>query len=211
MQEIHDERADFPVVEHDLLHHGMIWDLVAERVDLGPGGVVRREFLQHPGAVGVVALDDADRVLLLQQYRHPVGHRLWEVPAGLLDVAGEPPQACAARELAEEADLRAQEWHVLADFFNSPGGSEEALRVFLARNLTEVPEGDRFHREAEELDMPVRWVPLDDAVAAVLSGRIHNPTTVVGVLAAAAARTTRWSTLRPADSPWPEHKAHRPR
>lgn len=209
MGEICDERTDFPVIQHERLHGGMIWDLVAETVDLGPGGVVRREFLRHPGAVGILALDADDRVLLVRQYRHPVGHLLWEVPAGLLDIAGEPPDVCAARELAEEADLRADTWHVLADWFNSPGGSDEAIRVFLARDLSVVPTAQRHRREAEELDMPTRWVPLDDALAAVLEGRVHNPTTVVGILAASAARAGGWTTLRRPDAPWPEHKAFR--
>ena len=198
-----------PVVEQELIHKGMVWDLVAERVDLGEAGVVRREFLRHPGAVCVLALDDAGRVALVHQYRHPVRMQLWELPAGLLDVAGEPPLLAAQRELAEEADLRAATWHVLIDWFNSPGGMDEALRCYLARDLSPVPEAERHAREGEEVDMPLRWVDLDDAHAAVLAGRVHNPGTVVGVLASVAARDLGWTTLRPADAPWPEHPGYR--
>jgi 8-oxo-dGDP phosphatase len=201
--------APRPVLRSELIHHGLVWDVVRDSVDLGPAGVVRREYLRHPGAVGVLALDDRERVLLLLQYRHPVRMQLWELPAGLLDVAGEDPLAAARRELAEEADLLAAEWSVLLDWFNSPGGMDEALRVYLARGLSEVPHDDRHAREHEELDMLARWVPLDEARQAVLGGRLHNPTAVVGVLSACAARDAGWSTLRPADAPWPEHPAKR--
>lgn len=198
-----------PVVGSEVIHHGMVWDVVRETVDLGAAGEVTREFVRHPGAVSVVALDDQDRVCLVQQYRHPVRAYTWEVPAGLLDVDGEAPWVAAARELHEEADLAAEQWHVLADYFSSPGGMDEALRVYLARGLSHVPEHDRHEREGEEHGMPVRWVDLDEAQEAVLTGRIHNPSAVVGILAAHAARDRGWATLRPHDAPWPEHPAYR--
>ncbi len=93
---------------------------------------------------------------------------------------------------------------MLVDYLTSPGSSDEAIRVFLARDLGSVPEADRYAREDEERDMVARWVPLDEAAALVLSGALHNPSAVVGILAAAAARAAGWSTLRPADAPWPE-------
>jgi ADP-ribose pyrophosphatase len=204
-----DRLDDRPVVESQVVHHGMVWDVVRETVDLGAAGEVTREFVRHPGAVSIVALDGQDRVCLVQQYRHPVRAYTWEVPAGLLDVEGEAPWLAAARELHEEADLAAEQWHVLADYFSSPGGMDEALRVYLARGLSHVPEDDRHEREGEEHGMPVRWVDLDEAQEAVLTGRIHNPSAVVGILAAHAARDRDWATLRPHDAPWPEHPAHR--
>ncbi len=188
---------------------GKIWDVVSEDVDLGAAGVVTREFIRHPGAVGVLALDDEGRVPLVHQYRHPVGMSMWELPAGLLDVPGEPPQLAAARELAEEADLRAGRWDLLLDWMLSPGGTSEAFRLFLARELSPVPEAQRHERSDEELDMPTRWFDLDEVHAAVLDGRLHNPSLVVGVLAAHAARAQGWATLRPADAPWPEHPSYR--
>jgi len=204
-----DQLGSRPVTASEVVHHGMIWDVVRETVDLGEAGEVTREFVRHPGAVSVVALDDRDRVAMVQQYRHPVRALEWEVPAGLLDVHGEDPWVAAARELHEEADLRADEWHVLVDYFSSPGGMDEALRVYLARGLSHVPEGDRHEREGEELGMPVRWVDLDEAQDAVLAGRVHNPSAVIGVLAAHAARQRGWGTLRPHDAPWPEHPTQR--
>jgi len=201
-QDLRDEVVSRPVSESRTVFEGMVWDVVQERVDLGAAGEVTRQFVRHPGAVAVVALDDDERVCLIQQYRHPVRTLEWEVPAGLLDVEGEPSWVAAARELDEEADLRAERWHVLADYFSSPGGLDEALRVYLARDLAEVPEAQRHARDGEEHGMPVRWVPLDEAESAVLTGRLHNPSAVVGVLAACAARRRGWSTLRPVDAPW---------
>lgn len=198
MPPLADARAPRPVAESRRVHEGMIWDIVRDTVDLGEAGTVTREYVRHPGAVAIVALDDDERVLLVRQYRHPVRAELWEPPAGLLDVAGEPPRAAAERELAEEADLIAGAWWELIDYYSSPGGSNEALRVYLARDLREVPDDVRHVREAEERDMVPVWVPLDDAVAAVLSGRLRSPSAVIGLLAAAASRDRGWQGLRPA-------------
>jgi ADP-ribose pyrophosphatase len=162
-----------------------------------------RDVVIHPGAVGVVALDRDERVLLVSQYRHPVGHRLFEVPAGLLDVPGEPYHLAAARELYEEGHVRADEWRVLVDIFTSPGMTTESTRVFLARGLTAVADVDRHIGVHEEADMPVSWAPLADVVDAVLAGRLHNPILVSGVLAAWSARSRGgYDGLRPVDAPW---------
>lgn len=209
--EVVDTAADLRVLSSEIAHHGMVWDVRRDEVDLGDGQVVTREVVDHTGAVGVVALDERDRVLLLRQYRHPVRSYLWEPPAGLLDVEGEDPLVTAQRELAEEADLTGDQWWVLVDYFNSPGGSSEAFRCYLARGLHEVPHHERHEREHEERAMVPAWVDLDEARRLVLAGRLHNPTTVSGILAAAAARDAGWSTLRPADTPWPERTRGRGR
>ncbi|MBO3103028.1 NUDIX domain-containing protein [Cellulomonas fengjieae] len=188
--------APRPVVSHEVLHGGKIFDLVGDVVDLGDTQVLR-EYVAHPGAVAVIALDDDDRVLLLSQYRHPVRSVLWEPPAGLRDVPDEELVRAAARELAEEADLVAASWWRLVDFYTSPGGSDERIQVFLARGLRPVEGADLYTRTDEEATMVPVWVPLDEAVDAALSGRLHSPTAVTGVLAAAAARARGWSTLEP--------------
>jgi 8-oxo-dGTP pyrophosphatase MutT (NUDIX family) len=206
---IRDERAELKVLSSETVYDGKIWDVRRDDVRLEDGQTVVREILVHTGAVGIVALDEQDRLLLVRQYRHPVRHYLWEPPAGLLDVPGEDPLAAARRELAEEANLRATDWHVLVDYFNSPGGSTEAFRCYLARELEEVLEDDRYVGEGEERDMPVAWVPLDEARDLVLAGHLHNPTAVTGILAACAARESGWRTLRPADAPWPERSPAR--
>ena len=206
-----DRYAPRQTLSSDRVHDGIKWDVVVDEVVLpaedgqDADSTVRREYVRHPGAVSVLAMDGDERVLLLRQYRHPVRRELWELPAGLLDVADEPPLEAAARELWEEVDLTADRYDLLVDFFNSPGGSDEAQRVFLARGVHEVPDGETFSRTDEEAGIVTRWVPLDEAVADVLAGRIQNPGAVIAVLAAHAARAAGWDTLRPADSPWPAH------
>lgn len=207
--ELADEIVGRPVLGTETVFEGMVWDVVRDTVDLGEAGTVRREYVRHTGAVIALALDDADRVLFIQQYRHPVTSREWELPAGLLDEEGELPWHAVARELGEEADLVARRWDVLVDFYNSPGGSSEAGRIFLARDLTAVADADLFTRTGEEHGMPTHWVDLDEAHDAVLRGALHNPGAIIGVLAAHAARARGWHTLRPHDAPWPEHPAYR--
>ncbi len=191
-----------PVLSSVRSFEGRVWDVVTEEVDLGDGGVVTRDFVEHTGAVAVLALDDEERVVLVQQYRHPVGAFEWELPAGLLDVDGEPAHLTAARELHEEADLVAGEWHLLLDHYASPGGSSESLRVFLARDLHDVPHAERYERDGEELGMPVRRVPLDEVADAVLAGDVHNGTLIIAVLAAVRLREGGWAALRSVDEPW---------
>ncbi|MFF2206033.1 NUDIX domain-containing protein [Streptomyces sp. NPDC058145] len=174
-----------------------------DEVVMPDGSVVRRDYQVHPGSVAVLALDEEDRVLLINQYRHPVRHKLWEIPAGLLDVPGENPLHAAQRELYEEAHVKAEDWRVLTDVYTTPGGCDEAVRIFLARDLSEA-EGERFEAEHEETDMEHARVPVDDLVRLVLSGDVHNNCLVVGVLSLVAARGgDGLDSLRPADAPWP--------
>lgn len=207
-RDLEDQIAPRPVSHSELALRGRVWDVRRDTVDLGEAGTVVREYVDHPGAVAVLALRE-DRgtaeVLLIKQYRHPVGAFEWELPAGLLDLAGETPRDAAARELAEEADLEAGRWALLADYVSSPGGLNEALRVYLARDLSDVPDHELFEREHEELGMPTAWVELDGLVEAVLAGRIRNATVAIGALSAQAARARSWAPLRPADEPWPAH------
>lgn len=200
---VRDSAAEKPVTRSVDRFAGRIWSVRSDEVDFGGDVRAERDVLLHPGAVAVIALDDLDRVLLIRQYRHPVAMHLFEPPAGLLDHAGEPPQDTAARELAEEAGYAADRWDVLVDLLNSPGGSSEAIRVYLARGLSPLPDGRQHTGEAEEAHLPRAWVPLDEARDLVLTGAIGSPSAVVGVLAAVSARDAGWLTLRPADAPWP--------
>ncbi len=202
-EELRDVPMAWPVASRRLVGEGAIFDLVRDQV-VDPGGVeLRREWIRHPGAVGVIAVDDADRVVLVRQYRHPSGLRLVEPPAGLLDVDGEDYVVAAQRELAEEVQLAAADWRVLVDMFTSPGASQESLRIYLARGLTEVPPPDGFVLDGEEGHMDIVLAPFDDVVDAVLDGRLQNPVLVAGVMTAAVARPRGWDRLRPADAPWP--------
>ncbi|MEV7649769.1 NUDIX hydrolase [Arthrobacter sp. NPDC089319] len=201
-----------PLVESRTVYRGRIWDVVSDTFTLGQGdgATLVRDYIAHPGAVAILAMDPAGRVLLLKQYRQPAKMSLWEIPAGLLDMDGEDFVDAAARELAEEADLVAGRWDVLVDFFNSPGSSSETIRIYLARDLSEVPSDQRHERTEEEAEIEHLWVDLDDAVDAVMAGRLHNPSAVAGLLAASRAAATGFANLRPADAPWPEHPSQRP-
>jgi ADP-ribose pyrophosphatase len=184
---------------------GPVFTVYTDEVLMPDGRYVNRDYMAHIGAVGAVALDDADRVVLVQQYRHPIGARLWELPAGLIDVAGENLVDAAARELAEEADLVAAHWQMLVDVHPTPGASNEVIRLYLARGLSPVPDGDRHQRVGEEAEMVTVLVDLDDAVAMALRGEITNAACMVGVLAAARLRDLGWPASRPADLPLPRN------
>ncbi|ARZ70822.1 NUDIX hydrolase [Streptomyces sp. HU2014] len=174
-----------------------------DEVVMPDGSTVTRDYQVHPGSVAVLALDDQGRVLVLSQYRHPVRQKLWEIPAGLLDIPGENPLHAAQRELYEEAHVKAEDWRVLTDVYTTPGGCDEAVRIFLAREISEV-EGERFAVEHEELDMELDRVPLADLVRGVLAGELHNNCLVVGVLSLSAVLAgDGLDALRPADAPWP--------
>ncbi|ANS64259.1 ADP-ribose pyrophosphatase [Streptomyces lincolnensis] len=174
-----------------------------DEVVMPDGSVVKRDYQVHPGSVAVLALDEEDRVLLIRQYRHPVRQKLWEIPAGLLDVPGENPLHAAQRELYEEAHVKAEDWRVLTDVYTTPGGCDEAVRIFLARNLSEA-EGERFEVEDEETDLEYARVPVDELARGVLAGELHNNCLVVGVLSLIAARASGGlDGLRAADAEWP--------
>ena len=189
-----DEPANWPVVSSAELARGRLVTLRTDKVRTPDDERAERDVVIHPGAVAVLALDEAQQVLLIRQYRHSVRRLLWEIPAGLRDVAGEPPWATARRELLEEAGYRARDWRVLADYYTSPGFSTERLRVFLARDLEFVPE-------AEEAQLLIAWLPLDEAVRKVFAGDLHNGVAALAILAGYAARSEGYERLRPADAP----------
>lgn len=180
---LRDAAQDWQVSESEPLYASAYLNLSVDTIVDSQGARHPRTVVNPHGAVGIVAIDDDDRVLLVEQYRHPVRQRLLEIPAGTLDVTGESAAEAAARELAEEADLRAEHWESVLSLFATPGYSTEAWQVFRARGLHPVPEADRTKREAEEADMVQWWIPFDDAVAAVLEGRIRDAMTVSAILA----------------------------
>jgi ADP-ribose pyrophosphatase len=190
---------DYELLASEEVYSGHIISLRRDTVAMPGGGDSVREVVHHPGAVGVVALDDADRVVMLRQYRHPVRAHLWELPAGLRDVDDEPPVETARRELAEETQLSAARWSLLTSQNPSPGFCDELVHLFLAEGLSEVARPDGFVVEHEELDMTVERVPLADAVQWVFDGKIRNSLAVIGVLAAAQVRSGS-PRLRPLDA-----------
>ena len=199
--------GDYEVVSSERLAQGKVISVRRDHLRTADGTEFAREVVEHPGAVGVVALDEQDRVLLVNQYRHPVGARLDELPAGLLDKDGEPALEAARRELVEEAQVSAEQWHVLVDLHPSPGMSDEAIRLYLARGLSDAKDDD-FDPEHEEADLTVSRVPLSEAVERIGRGEITNAAAVAGILAADHARAAGWATLRPADAPWPARPGH---
>ncbi|MEV5613145.1 NUDIX hydrolase [Streptomyces sp. NPDC052225] len=200
---IQDTAAEWEVRATETPFVGNKTSVRTDDVVMPDGSVARRDYQVHPGSVAVVALDDQDRVLILKQYRHPVRMKLWEIPAGLLDIPGENPLHAAQRELYEEAHVKAEDWRVLTDVYTTPGGCSEAVRIFLARDLSEA-DGERFEVEDEEADMEFARVPLADLVRGALAGELHNNCLVVGVLSLSAVLAGDGvDALRPAEAPWP--------
>ena len=190
---------EFRVTDSETVFAGRVITLRRDTVAMPGGGTSVREVVTHPGAVAVVALDDDERVVLLRQYRHPVGQHLWELPAGLRDADGEPPLETAKRELAEEAQLAAARWSLLTTTYATPGFCDEHVLVYLAEDLTEVDLPEGFTVEHEEADMTLERVPLHDAVQRVYDGDIRNASAVIGLLAAAQVRRAA-PRLRPVDT-----------
>jgi 8-oxo-dGDP phosphatase len=184
-------------------YRGPVFTVLTDEVRMPEGGYANRDYVLHVGAVGAVAVDDEDRVVLVHQYRHPIGYPLWELPAGLTDVEGEDLVEAARRELAEEVDLAAGNWQLLVDVHTSPGFTTEVIRLYLARDLTEVPASDRYVRHGEEADLTVARVPLEEAAQMAYRGEITNAACVIGVFAALRLREQGWPQTRPLDTPLP--------
>jgi 8-oxo-dGTP pyrophosphatase MutT (NUDIX family) len=190
---------EYRLIASETVYEGRVISLRRDTVAMPGGGDSVREVVAHPGAVAVVALDEQDRVVLLRQYRHPVGRHLWELPAGLRDEDGEPPLETAKRELAEEVQLGAGRWSLLTTTYATPGFCDEQVLIYLAEDLSQAALPDGFVVEHEEADMTVERVPLAAAVQRVFDGDIRNASTVVGVLAAARVRSST-PRLRPVDA-----------
>lgn len=185
---LEDSVVDTPIVATERVFTGAVFTLDRETFDYN-GTELTREYVGHPGAVAVVAVDEDERIAVIKQYRHPVRRQMWEIPAGLRDVVGEDPLEAAKRELAEEVDLTADNWQPLVSFNNSPGGSSELLHVFLATGLHTTETA--FERVAEESDMEIGWAHVDVVLDAILARRVGNPSLIIGVLAYAATRGRR--------------------
>jgi len=199
---ISDTVEHWPVASSAELARSRLVTVRSDQVRTPENQLAERDVVLHPGAVAALALDAEDRILMIRQYRHPVGRLLWEIPAGLRDVAGEDPWLTAQRELMEETGYRARDWRVLADYYSSPGFSTERLRIFLARDLQAVPAAERhFVPRDEEAHLLLGWLPLDEAVDKVFAGELHNGPAILAIMAGYAARSEGFDRLRPADAP----------
>lgn len=179
----------YEVLGSEEVYAGRVISLRRDTVAMPGGGSSVREVVTHPGAVGVLALDDDGAVVMLKQYRHAIGQHLWELPAGLRDAEGEPPLQTAQRELAEEVGLAAQRWQLLTTSLSTPGFCDELVGLYLAEGLSAVDRPEGFTVEHEELDMTVERVPFDRALQMVFDGTVRNSLAVIGILAAAAHRS----------------------
>jgi ADP-ribose pyrophosphatase len=197
---ISDRLVSHPIVDRKTVFSGMVWDVRHDAFELN-GETVERDYIVHPGAVAIIALNDSGELLLIEQYRHAQGKIMWEAPAGLMDLANEDPLETAKRELFEETGYEAKTWHVLLDLANTPGGSSEQIRIYFARDLSLHPDG-RPTGSAEELDMPVHWIPIPDVLESIRRGAVTNPQLVAGTHAALIAMAEPDLALRSADAPW---------
>lgn len=195
-----DAPESWPVDSSKEIYRNRLVAVRNDQVRMPGNHLAERTVVAHPGAVSVLAVDGAGRALMIRQYRHPVGRLMWELPAGLRDHAGEPLVETAKRELLEEAGYRAATWHSLADFYSSPGFTNERLRIFLARDLEPVPDNG-YTRADEESLIVTDWLPLTDAVQAILAGKLHNGATIAGLMAGYVAWSRGFTGLRPADAP----------
>lgn len=191
MSEVRDATVDggspFRVVAEDTVWTGRRLRVAQVQVD-GPGGErLAREVVHHPGAVAALPLHDDDTVTLVRQYRAALDRDVWEIPAGLRDVEGEPTERTAERELVEEAGLSAERMSHLVTFNNSPGFSDEVVTIYLATGLAPVPD-DR--QGPEEQHMSVARMPMDEALAMVDDGRITDAKTVIALLSLARQRAS---------------------
>ncbi|OSC36691.1 NUDIX domain-containing protein [Mycobacterium decipiens] len=189
---------DFETTSSETLYRGNIFALRRDQVRMPGDTIAVREVVEHYGAVAIVAMDEDNNIPMVYQYRHAFGRRLWELPAGLLDAAGEPPHLTAVRELKEEVGLRASTWQVLVDLDSAPGFSDESVRVYLATGLAEVDRPEAHHEEA---DMTIGWYPIAEAARRALRGEIVNSIAIAGILAAHAV-TTGFARPRPLDTVW---------
>ena len=197
---ISDRQVSHPIVDRKTVFSGMVWDVRHDAFELN-GETVERDYIVHPGAVAIIAINDSGELLLIEQYRHAQGKIMWEAPAGLMDLANEDPLATAKRELFEETGYIAQTWNVLLDLANTPGGSSEQIRIYFARDLSLHPDG-RPIGSAEELDMPVHWIPVQEVLESIRRGAVTNPQLVAGTHAALIALAEPGMALRSEDAPW---------
>jgi 8-oxo-dGTP pyrophosphatase MutT (NUDIX family) len=160
------------------IYRGRVIEVSNETLRYANGQEYEIDFVRHPGAAAVVAVDDSGRVCVVRQYRHGVGDFLWEIPAGKLD-RGETPDVCAVRELAEETGVAARRWNPLGVYIPAPALFTEVIHLYLARELdvgTASPDAD------EELE--VKWVPFGEALGRVVRGEWNDGKTAMALMRA---------------------------
>ena len=178
--------ARYDVHGSDVVWEGQLSTVRVDHVEMPDGSTAAREVVKHLDAVAVVALTDDNEIVLVRQYRHPMGDYQLEIPAGLLDVDGEAPEAAAARELAEETGMKVRELRRVLGFANSAGWTDEHTTIFVGRGAVPDTTMNDFEAEDEEADMQVVILPFSEAVAMARDGQIADAKTLIGILAVAA-------------------------
>ena len=171
----------------EIVFSGKVWNVMSKTFELN-GDSLTREFIQHPGAVAVLALNESDEVLLINQFRAPVNEFLYEIPAGLRDPEDNSSLETAKRELAEETDYQANTWEPLQTFYTTPGSSSEVIEIFIARGIRKT--GSEFNRTGEEKGMVPIWLPFKEVLHSVLESKLKSPTLVLAILSLAARRSS---------------------
>lgn len=159
-----------------LIYRGRILTLRRDTVTLPNGREAVREVAEHPGGVGILALDGENRAALVWQYRYAFGRAMWEIPAGKRE-PGEEPLATARRELQEEVGASAAHWQALGEIIPSPGCYGERLWLYLARELTL----GRTHPDEDEF-LELQWMPLEELTEKCLAGEIQDAKTIIAAL-----------------------------
>jgi len=170
---------DFKVIKKQRLYIGKVFNLVVDEIEYASGSRAIREVAEHPGGAVVLATFPDKRIILVRQFRYPLGKFLYELPAGKLG-PGEDPALCAARELAEETGYRAKTWRRLTAIYTSPGFCTEQLHIFLATDLSPALEGQAL--EEGEHSLTVEIVPVSDAIKMIERGEIVDGKTICGIL-----------------------------
>lgn len=171
-----EERLKETLLESAVQYRGRIINVRQDRVRTPPGKDAFREVVEHPGAVAILALDGEGKVVLLQQYRHPIGRVIWEIPAGKLE-PGEDPLRCGQRELAEEACLAGENWELLTAIYTTPGFCDEKIYLYRVTGLSE----DRSCSTEEDEAVVVCRVPLEQAREMIRRGEIVDAKTIVAL------------------------------
>ncbi|MDW7673045.1 MAG: NUDIX hydrolase [Bacillota bacterium] len=164
-------------IEGQQIFKGKIIEVELDKVRLPNNSISTREVVKHGGAVGIIPINDNRELILVRQYRYPVGEALLEIPAGKLDQQ-EEPLACAARELREETGFIAEEMVKVCDFFTSPGFSNEVIHLYMAKGLKQAGQ-----MLDEDEFLNIEQVSLREAINYIYDGRIKDGKTIVGILA----------------------------
>ncbi len=171
----------FTVKKRDIIHKGVVFDLIVDHIEYPSGNGSVREVAQHPGGAVVVPVFENGDVLMIKQYRYPIEKVIYELPAGKLD-PDEDPEHCARRELEEETGYKAKTYKKLTAFYTTPGFCTEKLHIYLATGLQKLESGQNLE-EGEE-SITIERIPLQQTLDMIEAEKIVDGKTIVGLFLA---------------------------